>query len=997
MKKNYLFSAFILFFFILSSLFAVEIGNIAGKITSKKTGRPLENAQIFLEDNTTGTYSKENGSFYLKNVPVGEHSVYISFIGYKQQMKTIIVEVNTTAMVNFSLISMAIEISGFDVTANRAKTRETPIAFTNINNKTISEKYTTGDMPQLLENVPGLFSSNSGLGEAFITMRGFDADKIQILVNGIPVNDPESQIVYWSNWTGLSSNVKSVQVQRGAGASLYGSGSFGGSVNIETIGVSKEREFTFRTSGGYYKTSGKVADGIGGMEEYHPMNYNTLVRYDSGDLFTGKFNFSLSAEKKYGDSYINGTKYDGYSLGFETESNLPRHKINTSLIFAPQKHLQARTNSDIELGKHLGREFNPTNHLWQENKYSKPQFSIRHKWQTTNNSHLMSNLFLTQGKGYGSFLNNGLFDIETGEIYYKNLLTASSEAKRYGRHAEYFYELTGEILEGYNPESDYYSYITYDGSLDSVRVTGADINIVTDDASHSWRNFSNNEHKQFGLNSYYSYDFNKSMNFIFGGEMRRWYADHYAESRDFRYADLSQEPDSLGNYPLGVYENTQRRYDYSAVVTNLSGFVRAQIKPDDNMNLMFDCQYAKYHSEVDENPIKVFNFGTGELTDITYFQTRDMMETVYNEEDSTWVEQKKFTADHYQRTYSFLSPKFGVNYNFTENFNYLANYSIAYKEPRTSDWYDRSDGPGVNQEMLIEGEIKQVELKPEKAETVEFGVGYEHPNISAGVNYYLTNYLDKIESITDALGDTRTINAGKAVHEGVELSGNFKYNQIDGKASATFSKNRWKDMNYDRIFYEDASEVIGKVVLYSPEKMINSDLGYSFYGLPLDGELRLGLNAKWWDDYYTTYTNKYIKEIYGYDDNGDFYSDGEHGFFINPDGEGDYNYVNGEYVYVGSGGEYDKEYIESEAKLPYFFELNSSISYSFHLGNKPASIRINLNNILNRKDNYSRAYIGKLYGRSLDGTETDPTYDAYYPYVAPSPLFNVFITVEVKI
>ncbi|MCK4695096.1 MAG: TonB-dependent receptor plug domain-containing protein, partial [Candidatus Cloacimonetes bacterium] len=413
--------------------------------------------------------------------------------------------------------------------ANRAIKRETPIAFTNINKEIISEKYTTEDIPLLLDGVPGLFSCSSGQGESGIFIRGFDAEKIQILINGIPVNDPESQVVYWSNWTGLSSNIKSIQVQRGAGSSLYGSGALGGSVNIETIGSAENRNFTLRTSGGYYTTDGKVADGKGGMQDYEPYNFNVLLRYESGDLFNDKFNFSITAERKYGDSYVVGTVYDGYSFGFETENKFGAHKLNTSFIIAPQEHLQARSNSDIELAKFLGREFNPTKHPWQENHYVKPQFSIRDKWLLSNNQSIVTNVFVTRGNGGGGYLNNGLFDIETGEIYYKDILNAYSEGKRFGKHAKFVYDLTGEILEGYNPVSKYFTY----APGDSVRIT-AGVNMVTGDGSHSWKNISNNDHKQFGLNTYYQHEFSKMLNIIVGGEIRSWNADHYAESNKFR-------------------------------------------------------------------------------------------------------------------------------------------------------------------------------------------------------------------------------------------------------------------------------------------------------------------------------------------------------------------------------------------------------------------------------------------------------------------------------
>ncbi|HPR16971.1 MAG TPA: TonB-dependent receptor, partial [Candidatus Cloacimonadota bacterium] len=241
------------FIFILSTL-AAQTGKIAGKITAADTGDAIEGASVFLKDSEIGVYTTAEGTFILKNVPLGEQTIVASMIGFQQQYQTVLVKKDLTEIINLQLVRSAVKIEGIKVSANRAIARETPVSFTDISEQTIKEKYTTGDMPQMLDDIPGLFSTTSGMGEAEITMRGFDANKIQILINGIPVNDPESQVVYWSNWTGLSSNVKSVQVQRGAGASLYGSGAFGGSVNIETMGSDNSSEFTIRSSGGYYTT-----------------------------------------------------------------------------------------------------------------------------------------------------------------------------------------------------------------------------------------------------------------------------------------------------------------------------------------------------------------------------------------------------------------------------------------------------------------------------------------------------------------------------------------------------------------------------------------------------------------------------------------------------------------------------------------------------------------------------------------------------------------------
>ena len=256
-----------------------QVGKIAGRVTIEKSGQPLANAAVILVGADQGTYTKNNGTFTLTDVPVGIANVQVRYMGYGTQTFEVDVKENETAIINAKLVVESIGIEGITVSENRAVKRETPVAFTDLSQEEIINKYTTEDVPGLLEGVPGLFSSGGGLGEGELRIRGFDQDKVQIMINGIPVNDPESQVVYWSNWTGLSSNVKSVQVQRGAGASLYGSGAFGGSVNIETMGSENHSEITFRTSSGYYTTDGKSADENGIMSDYNPINYTTMLKY----------------------------------------------------------------------------------------------------------------------------------------------------------------------------------------------------------------------------------------------------------------------------------------------------------------------------------------------------------------------------------------------------------------------------------------------------------------------------------------------------------------------------------------------------------------------------------------------------------------------------------------------------------------------------------------------------------------------------------------------
>lgn len=96
MKKVFLLVFILLLFILPLTLFSIETGNIAGKVYIQKTAKPLFQANVYVEDLKTGMLTKEDGSFIMKNIPVGIHTVTVSFMGYEKLTKETVISIGGT-------------------------------------------------------------------------------------------------------------------------------------------------------------------------------------------------------------------------------------------------------------------------------------------------------------------------------------------------------------------------------------------------------------------------------------------------------------------------------------------------------------------------------------------------------------------------------------------------------------------------------------------------------------------------------------------------------------------------------------------------------------------------------------------------------------------------------------------------------------------------------------------------------------------------------------
>ena len=142
------------------------------------------------------------------------------------------------------------------LTGIRAKD-DIPVTFTNVSRQDLAPRNLGQDIPILLNYLPGVVTTSdagAGIGYTGIRVRGSDATRVNVTINGIPYNDSESQGTFWVNLPDFASSVESIQLQRGVGTSTNGSSAFGASLNLQTDSVKKEAFASLSSSIGSFNT-----------------------------------------------------------------------------------------------------------------------------------------------------------------------------------------------------------------------------------------------------------------------------------------------------------------------------------------------------------------------------------------------------------------------------------------------------------------------------------------------------------------------------------------------------------------------------------------------------------------------------------------------------------------------------------------------------------------------------------------------------------------------
>ena len=280
-----------------------------------------------------------------------------------------------------------------------------PITHSNISKKELQQRNLGQDIPILLNYLPSVVSSSdagAGVGYTYLRVRGSDATRINVTINGIPYNDAESQGTFWVNLGDFASSVENIQLQRGVGTSTNGSAAFGASLNILTDAISQNAGGQISNSFGSYGT------------RKHSLKFTT-------GLLNDHFEFAGRLSKIYSDGYVDRASTDIKSY-FLQGNYVNENTLVKALMFGgKEKTYQAWYGlSKDQLEEN--RTQNPYTYDNETDNYRQDHYQLH--WNETLNSNWSTNLGLnyTKGKGYFEQYKEGISAME-----YNNLIMDGSD------------------------------------------------------------------------------------------------------------------------------------------------------------------------------------------------------------------------------------------------------------------------------------------------------------------------------------------------------------------------------------------------------------------------------------------------------------------------------------------------------------------------------------------------------------------------------------------
>lgn len=680
---------------------------VRGQLVDSETGEPLVGAAVMIEGTSQGTVTDIDG--YFKQSVAQGGTLLFKYVGFKDLKKKI---TQKGASVDLGAIKMepdAVMLADVTITSSIAVARKTPVAVSTIDPVFIEEKLGTQEFPEILKSTPGIYATKDGggFGDSKINIRGFKSENSAMMVNGVPMNGMENNKVYWSNWSGLSDVTRSIQVQRGLGAAKVASPAVGGSINI----ITKTTEA---------KKGGSVSYAMGND------GYNKILFNLSSGLSKDGWAFSLLGAKTWGDGYIQGTEFEGYTWFVSIAKRFnDNHQLSLTAFGAPQWHNQRSNQNGLSIkewqrvkqymGEDSPYKYNSTfgyrhgqSYNSSRNSYHKPQISLNHLWQIDQKSSLSTALYVSIGRGDGY---RG-----TGDSTYSNS----------------WYGSTNGLVNT--------QFRRPDGTFDYDAVET--MNAESTNGSKMVMSKMMNNHLWYGLLSTYTTKLGENFDF-YGGIDFRYYKGLHQDI----LTDLFG-----GTYFMDSYNRKNVTAENNPAVGGNPSYIYQKLNVGDVLRRDYDgfVMYEGVFAQLEYNQDKLSAFVSGGASNTGYWRYDRMYYSKDNAKSST-------------KNYLGGNIKGGANYNLTENHNIFVNAGYINRAPM----FDTSF---INSQTSHD---RNPDAKNEKIMSFEVGYGYRSRFFTANLNGYYTRWMDKAlydsGTTQDGLRWAMNMTGANADHWGVEL------------------------------------------------------------------------------------------------------------------------------------------------------------------------------------------------------------------------------------
>ena len=506
--------------------------NISGTVT--ENNKNLSGATIRLKGKKTAVSANENALYELRNLPAGSYTIVASFLGFQSVEKTINLQANIT--LDFKLAPLTFLANEIIVSATRAATNSAA-TFKNIDKETIAKNNFGQDLPFLLDNTPGVVvtsDAGAGVGYTGIRIRGSDATRVNVTLNGIPYNDSESQGTFWVNMPDFASSVDNIQIQRGVGTSTNGAGAFGGSLNILT-------------------TAGEVAPYAELNNTYGSFNtWKNTVKVGTG-LINDKWSFDGRLSRIKSDGFIDraASNLKSYFLSGAYHGKTDLLRIN---VFSGSEKTYQAWNGIPE--SRIRGDVTGMNDYIVRNGLNKAD---------------AANLLSAGNRTYNSFMYQDQTDNYWQDHY--QLLYAKQFKEKLSFNGALHYTAGKGYYEEFKEAQKLSNY-----GLQPVVVGGTTIS-RTDLVRRRWL-----DNDFYGFTYGFNYRPTTSLQFTLGGGYNEYKGAHFGQVIYAQYA-------SNGN-------NDKHYYDNDGFKTDFNSYLKIGFNPTEKLNLFADLQYRRIYYDV---------------------------------------------------------------------------------------------------------------------------------------------------------------------------------------------------------------------------------------------------------------------------------------------------------------------------------------------------------------------------------------------------------------